>query len=832
MRTRARILCLYGMICALAISSESAFSDQPFTSSPLGVQRVLVIPVEFPVGNPCPNANENCPKGLTTWYPQQVGPPRHTPAEWANLLNSIAGKWWQQTSYDQSKFEFTVLSDPQTADGWWPAPHSIQDYARNNGNWYLQTNNPPSFALVPDVTANVVQSICNASSSGLLQGLACGLLTVFNRVVILQNFHAFGDQSLGNDYPFTIATGTSLGNLVVSASWANEDATDNGITSLMHELGHQSGELSHYGNCGPYFSFSSFNSTLPSGSVECITGWDIMGLSYSFSEFSGYSRVSRGWINASSTPSFDLISSGPFAQTYVMNPLELAPTNSNPDVIRLSIGDLSWPEFAGYFVECRKQLNGDVSAPFPSIPVGTIPDQGVLITDVHEFSLSDIPGAPAHHVERALLPNDQLANATLKPGQTFSVPILGLSVRFNGYVGRDSQQCSVSVSHLKPLPHAPPNKIIFAGSVLTNGITQARDTASISADIAVNTLIAAEPKVSVAVPLAPLWPGHVNPILIRVHNRSTGPVEGVTLAVNVQQPAVIKNPCNAEPAKPNLGTVQLTTIGAGSSGLAAMNWKTADDSSASIDVTAKGPANQIHTASRFAFQFHHQDSSDQGIRTQFKIAADASCMMAETYFIGPAVSLPDWQVEISPQTVTLKPGDEAVVTVLVKPPTKRQAGLHAEIPIVIRMPQQMLADTSGIPVDTPENFMPGVHYMAMGTMTILAKVTEGPGSVSLTCKSAADKRGNSAGPCIGHAHHLLEIQGAVSPHSANSSVSIEYRSPAGETTAHVVMTDGDGGYHDTFVPPDRGRWLIQSRWAGGDVSDPTESSLLPVDVQK
>ena len=639
-------------IAALALLPLGTFADQPFTSSPLGPQKVLVIPVEYPAGNACPNVSETCPTGLPAWYAANIGPPRHSAAQWENLLNSVAGSWWQQTSYGQTSFQFTVLSDPQTADGWWPPPHSMQDYARNNDLWYnSSTNNPSSYAVVPDVTASVVQSIC----SNPLLFLVCEILPSYNRLVVLQNVHAFGDQSLGNDFPFTIPTGTSLGNLVVSASWANEDTSDAGVTSLMHELGHQAGELSHYGDCAAYFSFTSFNSTLPSSGAECISGWDIMGLSYSFTQFSGYSRVSRGWINAGSTPSFDLISGGPFSQTFVMNPLEVAPTSTNPGVIRLSIGDFSWGTFLGYFVECREPIGGDRPSPFPSIPVNTIPDRGVLITSVHEFSVSDNPGAPAHHVERTLLPIDQLGNATLKPGQTFSDSVLGLSIRFNGYVGGDSQiqQCSVSIANQESLPSPQQKSIRFAGSAVLNGVAQALDTASISSDIALNQLITADSKVELPIPVVAPWPRHTNRILVRVHDRSKGSVENITVAVGVQQPAVITNTCGANQTIANLGTVELDRIARGSSALAALDWKAAEDESASLEATATGPSNQIHTTSRFAFQFHHQDSAAAGIRTQFKVASDPRCMMAETYFVAPAVSLPGWGVEVSPSVLSL-----------------------------------------------------------------------------------------------------------------------------------------------------------------------------------
>jgi hypothetical protein len=367
------IVGIWALTAAALFSTSNTFADQPFTASPLGPQKVLVIPVEFPVGDACPDKNETCPTGLQAWYSANIGPPRHSPQEWEQLLNSVTSTWWQQTTYGQTSFEFTVLSNPQSADGWWPPPHSIQDYNRNNGNWYQTANNPTSYALVPDVTAGVAQAICGNP----LLFVVCGILPQYNRLIVLSNVHAFGDQSIGNDYPFTIPTGTSLNNLVVSASWANEDTSDSGITSLMHELGHQSGELSHYGDCSAYFTYTSFNSLLPPGPVECITGWDIMGLSYSFSEFSGYSKVSRGWIDAGSTPSFDLIGGGPPRATPMSSgfPSAICPGQHSP-AISSSAGNRSeamWRRLSRRFRWARSQIRGSSSPTFMSTASATFP---------------------------------------------------------------------------------------------------------------------------------------------------------------------------------------------------------------------------------------------------------------------------------------------------------------------------------------------------------------------------------------------------------------------------------------------------------------------------
>lgn len=859
-------LCLSA--CGL-LSMSSARADQPFSASPLGLQRVLVLPIEIPTGVGCPDASAPCPYSQAK-YDQLIGPPRHSPQEWEGLLNSVATTWWQRASYGQSQFQFTVLRNPQTADGWWPPPHTWQQYQNNNSNWY-QSKQPATYPLVPDVTASVVQSLCGNP----LLAFVCQTLPQYNRLIVLLNVHAFGAQTLGNDYPFTIATGTSLGNLVVSATATNEDSTDqSGIAGLLHELGHQAGELSHYGDCSGYINFSSFNSVIPAGAVECISGWDIMGTSPSFSDFSGYSKVSRGLIDPASTATFDLIDGGPFVQSFTLNPVELAPTADHPNVLRLSIGDPSWPQFLGYFVECRLAIGNDALDAFPGLSgIGnSIPDAGVLITSVHEFSAD--AGVPAHHVERPLTPVDALNHATLKPGQVFTDSMVGLNVRFDSYVQTPGggTQCSVSVAHDRLLPVLARRYIRFAGSLPPDSrVKLGRDAASISADIAYNARLRATPQVGSPLPVEAPWAGHGNPMSIRVHNRSLGEITSVKLGITVHQPALITDDCamsgmnvSSHPGQANelahgLTDVQsgvlfanLPLIRAGASAVATVPWPAASDESVSIEAIATGPANQIRTDSREAFQFHSPQDAGEGLTSTLRLAASPMCAKAQTYAVAPAVAPVGWQVEVNPTSITLNPGEGADVSVHVTPPQGAASGEFVEIPVTVRVPMQMLPNSANIDSASFPTMIPGVHLMPVGTLTVLARVTSGPGQVRLACANRDDEHDLSADRDRGEQHcsdDRLHVAGDVKPAADDSSVTIEYRGPRGQVVSHVVYTDSNGHYADSLGDTDdggnghgdskliartdddlAGEWLVQSRWSGGRYNDPTESNAVTLHV--
>src|ERR1019366_7416192 len=108
-------------------------------------------------------------------------------------------------------------------------------------------------------------------------------------------------------------------------------------------------------------------------------------------------------------------------------------------------------------------------------------------------------------------------------------------------------------------------------------------------------------------------------------------------------------------------------------------------------------------------------------------------------------------------------GASAAVDVAVVPP-RSDAGAHAEIPILVRM-----NELEPGPDSSP-------HMHVVGALTILARVTNGPGSLSLRVPSASEVGAR------------FKVSGSTAPSAANSPISVEYRSPKGGTTTHIVRT--------------------------------------------
>jgi hypothetical protein len=442
-------------------------------------------------------------------------------------------------------------------------------------------------------------------------------------------------------------------------------------------------------------------------------------------------------------------------------------------------------------------------------------------------------------------------SATLKPGQSFNDPLLALTVRFNSYVQTPSgvSLCSVSVARDKLLPLLPAQRqISFAGNLRQRaGLAQTFDSGSIPVDIAYDQNLAATPKVLTSLPVVAPWVGHDNPLSVRVHNRSAGDIGSVTLAVNIHQPAMITDSCAMTAMSAQVpgdqgnnatGTLNTTLkhIPAAGSAVGSVDWTPTVDQSISVEAVATGPANQIDAVSRAVFQFHNPQSGGQGVTSSFKVARSAMCVGPQTYSVAPVVSAADWSVQVTPSSVTLNPGDVADISVQVLP-IHGAPGQSIQIPVTVRAPMAMLPNTTP---PAPANLAPGIHFMPVGSLTVLARITNGPGVVTLGCaRGDGQSQGGSSSPReCGCADDGLHIAGAVSPVAAGTPVTVEYRSPDGTVFSHVVQTDQGGQYRDAVAdgergtdPGRRGDWVVQARWSGGEANDPTESPSITFHVR-
>ena len=483
-----QVLVLAATVAAVPASAGPSFS-------PVGPQRVIVVLVDLgsTLGELCPQPN--CPAGIANNVALYQAP-RHTAQEWETLLNQYGTQFWDFASYGQAQVQYTVLRNPDRSDGWWDPPHSAQDYW-NNGDLFVTMN---THAEIADPAAHAIDVTCAGNPNHPF----CVTPTDYLRLLVVSNLKAQGGVSEG-PHPLPTATFGSL--LALTMTLNNETGSDSlALATITHEFGHQLGIPTHYGNCAAYndvpvpanYSDPSypFLPKAPPGFLECTQYWDIMGGHWRWPQPLGYSRFNRGWIAPNSTLTYDLFKAAPFSALTLIRPVELPPANGVPNLIRLSALPPNWPNFGGYFVECRKRVGGEGLYPNS----GGIMSEGLLITSVHEWSVS--AKIPPVHVIRPNFPAGTVDQAALfLPGQSFTDPKIGLFVRLNGFAGDSAEPlCDVEIDY-----NAPPRTglILLWQNRVTLGPIQGM---GLSGDLGINTPLLRSRRAALA-PACPWgWP--------------------------------------------------------------------------------------------------------------------------------------------------------------------------------------------------------------------------------------------------------------------------------------------------------------------------------------
>jgi M6 family metalloprotease-like protein len=764
---------MFGCLLAAAL-----FGAMPASAiSPVGLQKVLVIPIDLgstmadlcPYKTPCP---------VTSQDAATYQPPRYNTQSWENLLNNYGTRYWQLASYGQTQVQFTVLASPFGTNGWWIPPHAAADYY-NNGDVFIDSK---TFAFVEDAARGAITLSCLFLNCSFGQ---------YDRLIVLSNKKARGGTTYAAG-PMTVPT--AFGKYTFTATMANESVNDSDALSvMMHEFGHQLGIPTHYGDCGPSY--------IPAvqTAVECVGVWDIMGFDWIWSQPTGYSRFSRGWIDPKSTISYDLLSGIPFSTLTFMRPVEQAP-NGVPNLVRLSISGLNAPQFHGYYAECRMRINGDEGL-YPASP--GLFQKGLLITRVHEYSY------PPMHVVRKVFPPGDTTLAALQPGESFSDPQLGLFIRLNGYAGDDAEPfCDVEVDYLSPP---------FQGPILLwqNRVVGGPVTGFGSFDIGMNHPLppgdlAAGPAADQPLKVEPVWPHHNNVLFARAHTAGTLAAENVKLNVSITQPALLTSNCGSF-TDPKAQEVLLRRVDPLTGGSSTLDFRPHPSDSLGVQMyapadPAAGRDASNTVATRIAFDFFDAKSGAQ--QTRFTLSANRGCGEETTFHISPAVVPPGWEVSVRPEIVALAPGTRTDVVVTVAPPAGALPGENGEIQIDV----SEVEDTSRPTLpDRPLDPLLLKHIDPVGSLQISGRVVGDPALVNLSCTGS----GGRGGP--------VSISGRIVPPVSGATVLLEYRS-LGATQTRFVATDAAGVFQDSFAS---GRGHVQAFWPGDATHAPAESKVCP-----
>lgn len=470
---------------------EALASGENF-SSPIGVQKTLVIPMKFQEpwtkAFHCPDPNKPCFQSFAAF-----GPPRHKASEYEKVLNSTVNEYYLEVTYGLTSFDFDVLINPSSPDGWWTFPHKLQEYLVGAQN----------FVGDPGVVRDAVEQIATKAID----------LTPYDRIVVIENLHDRGGQAIRSPVYYQTKNGLQP----FTAALVQEGKSDEEMaTVLAHELGHQLGLPDLYGTC----TFPPLGGCEKAGQWkgECMGPWDLMAWDQYFAHFGAWSKVNRGWIPASLRVVDLPLLTNPFDQAFRLRPLA-RPFSKIDDkyALRIPITLVTTAEgtrFTGYYVECRKKIGKD----------GNLPTWGVVVTYIDESGREEV---------RAL--RDQqtpLEQAVLYPTQVYAKPSLGLAITHlyptepTTYPQGD---CEVRVEYL-PVRGCP-DVAIYPGDIWVDSPMNEYDKYPDD-----------QPLDSEGVPQGPgdpPWNHHDNIIRFRVRNISQVPAFNVKVKVSVAQPDVV-----------------------------------------------------------------------------------------------------------------------------------------------------------------------------------------------------------------------------------------------------------------------------------------------------
>lgn len=682
--------------------------------SSVGEQPALVLLVKY--GQPdCLRAGAPCsPERFST-----IGPPRHAAREWQEILNQRVNERYRAASYGRVHWAFRVVADPRSPDGWWSAPHNVQQYAaaRNFG---------PN-GIVSD-----------AATTLLNLAIRRGAITErdvarHHRLLVIDNYHSRGGQEGGGVLRYTVPTPRRPLVIETTAAVAAENSNDSeALTAIIHELGHQLGEPDLYstpcdydgdGNLDPCrcpnIEPGGVARSLLGGGSDCVGWWDTMALDAIDRSFGAYTRMIAGWLSTAE-PTTRMINARRFSGTVRLWPVERLPRSDRPTALRLtqlSDDDLvrtrllarllallgSRLPYVGYQAECRRAENDDAGAP----------KSGVLLAWVDD-------SRPRDHPEQIVRSSStqHIDEAVLEPGESYTNYTTGLWFSMRGFDQDGS--CIVDANYTPPL--LPNIGAPFAPIV---GREPHRFVLRTSTPVFTATGIALGPQNrSRLEPIAP-EKGHLEFLRFGVANRGTAPAAGGTATVRVAQPYAVTEDCGAEarPSAPVAARVKLPALRPGAGAIVGTPWRSRGSDSTGISITMQMPKDSVGSDNeiRSAFTFQtHSLASGNAVREQRStvvLRAARNCKHEVSFLAVPLFVPPGWLVDINGADTPLRPGATRRVTIGVRAPTSAKAGTVV-IPVEFRTAPAGLWDPTAAGEGDPE---------ANGGIDVIARVVRGKG---------------------------------------------------------------------------------------------------------
>lgn len=472
-------------------------------------------------------------------------------SDWVSLLNSETNQFYNRATFNQTNFQFeTISGGGAPANGWLDLSLASSDY---------------EFYRIGQAAIDLADPFANFNN--------------YNRVLVITSWPDFGGQgggpwwwkvNEGAEATVTPAVGgpaapSRLMTLANTNEWLAHsfgNPFDEAASVMAHELGHQLGAPTHYGDL-----------TFAPGVVrDTVSPWDIMGFSPTLNHFLGYVKTHRGWIP--SGPRIVTVgppSGSPIDTTILLRPLESS--TASAQVIRVPLSS-SGP-FVGYVIENRRQINGDEA----------LPAQGVLLSAVNEA-----PGNlfPAYVMDDPSAPLD-LNQAPLEIGESFTDAGHNLTITA---VSDSGNNTNVRIQYAPPVTTFDP--------FVTPWGAPPWETPDIWIDSQRNMFDNYLYTDGSGNPVGngdDAWVDHDNRVHVRVHNAGGG------AATNVRAQVFVNSPPGMGDAGPNwdfIGTIVYPTIAGGGDADGFVLWRPTVGAHTCIKVVLLDSPGELLTSNNLA----------------------------------------------------------------------------------------------------------------------------------------------------------------------------------------------------------------------------------------
>jgi alpha-galactosidase-like protein len=653
------------------------------TLGSIGEQPTLVFLVKY--GQGCSSDGVDC---STRAFERvgTVGPPRNTARQWQSILNQRVNQRYGAASYGRVHWTFRVVANPGSPDGWWPAPHTIPEYAR--------VNNFGQGGIVRDAATTLLDTAISLHVISFDQVLAN------TRLLVIDNYHSRGGQEGGGLHQFVVRTSPRSWLWYSTAAIVGEDSNDDAaLSAINHELGHQLGEPDLYSTpCDPngdeqldpcrcpYIEPNGRADPALGIDPDCVGQWDTMAFDAIDRSFGAYTRIIAGWLSPAE-PITRLVSRR-FSGTVRLWPVERLPRRDRPTVLRLAglsgaalqrtqlatqllalTGAGRRIPYAGYQAECRRSENDDQGAP----------KSGVLVAWVDDTRPRD---HPEHIVRR--LQAESIDEAILEPGETYGNYFNGVSLTMRGFDADGS--CIFDVNYN---PATVPN--LAAPFAEVAGQTAGRFSLRSSTPVFTATGVTLGPDNRSR--LEPVPPEKGVPEFLRfgVVNSGSAVVRGGWAVLRVSQPYVVADDCGraARPLGAIAGRVKIPILAPGAGAIVGTSWRSHGDDSTGLAIALQAPRDALASdnviSSAFAFQTHRLVAGKAPAEQLSTVILRVSraCHDAVWFAAVPLATPAGWEVAIRGAGTPVRPGSSRRVTIALRAPAGAKAGTLV-VPIQFR----------------------------------------------------------------------------------------------------------------------------------------------------